>query len=320
VELARPMGIYDRQYYQQDRQSFASLSRWSVNTWIIVANVAVFLLRVFAFRPREGRFSPRLTDVLYDAGHFSNWTVLTHENPATGRYEGLEFWRFITFQFLHADIMHVALNMLGLYIFGGMVEDFLGRKKYLAFYLVCGIFGGLMYLLLSLGGYFFPRFPMFLISDPRTPLVGASAGVFGVILACAYIAPNMQVQLLFPPIPMRVKTLAYVYVLIAVLSIVFGSRNAGGEAAHLGGAAAGAFFIRNSHLLRDFFDVLRDSRKTPRPPKERRAVSPGGAAHRRSEGEVDRILQKVKDQGLHSLTEGEKRTLARDTEEKRARG
>jgi hypothetical protein len=76
--------------------------------------------------------------------------------------------------------------------------------------------------------------------------------------------------------------------------------------AHLGGAAAGYFFIRNSHLLRDFFDVFTDSRKA--------------SAARKVEserGEIDRILAKVKDQGLQSLSESEKRALRRATERER---
>lgn len=301
------MGIYDRQYYRSDRGQFARLSGWSVNTWIIIANIAVFL--VMALMPAVGQ-------KLGEYGHFSAWTVLYHKN-ANGTAGGLEFWRFVTFQFLHANLMHILMNMLGLYIFGGMVESYLGPRKYLAFYLVCGIFGGLMYLLLTLGGWLAPNFPLFLISDPRTPLVGASAGVFGIIMACAKIAPHMQVQLLFPPVPMRLRTMAFLYVGIAVATILFDGKNAGGEAAHLGGAIAGAFFIRNSHLLRDFFDVLRDSRRE-QPGRARPSHQPKpDLSH---DQEVDRILAKVQDKGIHSLSDRERRILARDTEEKRARG
>jgi len=308
VETADPMGIYDRQYYQDNRGQFARLSGWSVNTWLIVVNIAVFLAMYLM---------PDLGNLLFKYGHFSAWHVLWHTD-ANGKQGGLEFWRFITFQFEHAGLMHILMNMLGLYIFGGMVESYLGPKKYLAFYLTCGIFGGLMYLLLSLGGWLAPRFPLFLISNPETPLVGASAGVFGVIMACAKIAPNMQVMLIFPPVPMRLRTMAYLYVGIAVVSILFEARNAGGEAAHLGGAIAGAFFIRNSHLLRDFFDVFKDSRRTPpRPSKRFAQAAQPDLSH---DQEVDRILAKVKAQGVHSLSEREKRILARDTEEKRARG
>jgi membrane associated rhomboid family serine protease len=305
------MGFQDRHYNRNDRDGFASLSRWSVNTWLIVVNVAVFITMALF---------PTFQNAAYQHGHFSTWHVLYHE--VNNKAGGLEFWRFLTFQFLHAPgLMHIGMNMLGLFIFGGIVESQLGAKKYLAFYLVCGIFGGLLYLLLNLGGYFFPQVPMVLINDVRTPLVGASAGVFGVILACAKIAPDMQVQLLFPPIPMRMRTMAYVYVGIAVATLLMRGSNAGGEAAHLGGAAAGAFFIRNSHLLRDFFDVFRDSRKTPprtgRPRRAERGIPPPDLSH---DQEVDRILAKVKDRGVQSLTDREKRVLARDTEEKRARG
>src|SRR5205085_6231520 len=131
-------------------------------------------------------------DPLERFGHFSTYKI-----SLAG---GLEFWRFLTFQFLHANLMHVGFNMLGLYIFGGMVEEALGRKKYLAFYLTCGIFGALMYLLLNAAGYFWieklhqTRIPGLLFNKLDTHLVGASAGVLGVIMACAYIAPSMQVQ------------------------------------------------------------------------------------------------------------------------------
>jgi membrane associated rhomboid family serine protease len=306
------MGLYDRDYYREKRGGFASLSGVSVNTWIIIVNVAIFAFMAM---------SPRFAMFAVEHGHFSTYEVLWHRNP-NGTAGGLEFWRFLTFQFLHAGPMHLAFNMFGLYIFGGMVEEHLGRKKYLAFYLTCGIFGGLMYLLLNLAGNVLGHMgvsgvPGLLFSDPRTPLVGASAGVFGVIMACAYIAPTLQV-LAFFVFPMRLKTMAYLYVGMALVSLLMGARNAGGEAAHLGGAIAGAFFVRNSHLLRDFFDVLKDSRKVRHANTPQRARGPvSGAERDPHEAEVDRILAKVHREGIHSLTEAEKATLARDTESKR---
>ena len=118
------------------------------------------------------------------------------------------------------------------------------------------------------------------------------------------------------------KTLAYFYVILAVGSLFFGVRNAGGEAAHLGGAAAGAFFIRNSHLLRDFFDVFYDSRKKPARGDRFRNLESQAPARRSDaeEREVDRILAKAHAEGIASLTESEKATLRRDTEHRRARG
>ncbi len=312
------MGINDRDYSRRPTGRLGSHG-WSVNTWIIVVNVAIFALMAI---------SPPINQLFGNVGYFSTSKVLWMKDPTTGAASGLEFWRFLTFQFLHAGPLHVAMNMFGLYVFGGMVEDFLGGKKYLAFYLTCGVFGGLMYLLLNAAGWTLDSMhiavPPFLFKDPNVPLVGASAGVFGVIMACAYIAPNLQVQLLFPPVPIRIRTLAYVYVGIALVTVVFGGHNAGGEASHLGGAAAGFFFIRNSHLLRDFFDVFRDSRKAGGgggrgSGRAKVQVRPGGPA-RKDAGDVDRILDKVRAQGIQSLTSAEKAVLARDTESRRSQG
>jgi membrane associated rhomboid family serine protease len=210
-------------------------------------------------QPIDGYLQYVVMPPLHAWGHFSTFQAVN----------ALQVWRLLTFQFLHAGITHLAFNMLGLYVFGPMVEQYLGSKRYLAFYLTCGIAGGLGYLILNLAGYVastafgWNAIPGLLYNESTTPLVGASAGVFGVILGCAFISPNTIVQLLFPPIPMRLKTMAYAYVAIAVAAVIFDWKNAGGEAAHLGGAIAGAFLIRNAHLLRDFFDVLRDSRKPP---------------------------------------------------------
>ncbi len=255
-----------------------------------------------------------VTPALYAFGHFSTMMA----------FQRLEVWRLITFQFLHAGVMHIFFNMLGLWMMGRLVEDNLGGKKYLAFYLMCGICGGLMYLILnSLGIMAGPstHFLGLLKNDTQTPLVGASAGVFGVIMACAYLAPNEIVQLLIPPIPLKMRTFAYSYVGIAAASLILGSKNAGGEAAHIGGAIAGYFFVRNSHLLRDFFDVFSDSRRATRAKTARKAILRTSDAEKGFEAdrEVDRILAKVNAEGLQSLTEKEKRVLADATARERDR-
>lgn len=287
------MGIDDREYYRDERRPrrLGAVGAVSVNAWIIGINCAVFLLMAF---------SPTLNAHLFNYGHFSTF-------EGFGR---LEVWRLVTFQFLHANLLHLFFNMFGLYLFGGMVEQFLGGKRYLAFYLVCGIFGGLTYLLLNLLGWGLQtQFLGLLVHDPRMPLVGASAGVFGVILACAYIEPKATVQLLFPPIPITLRTLAYGYVGIAAFNLITGGRNAGGDAAHLGGAAAGFFFIRNAHLLRDFFDVF------GRNPSRRDAAHSAGVPRDR----VDVLLDKIRREGLASLDAQEREALRRATEEEAAR-
>ncbi|MDQ7012601.1 MAG: rhomboid family intramembrane serine protease [Planctomycetota bacterium] len=323
------MGLAERGYYRDEPRGyggggggrgpsggfhFGRMNALSVTMWLIIVNIAVHLLANTALKP------------LYEWGHFS-----TYEG-----FQRLQVWRLVTFQFLHdpTSIMHLAFNMFGLWVFGGIVEETLGRRRYLAFYLVCGIFGGLMYLLLNLAGTLLPfQLPGFLFTDTKTPLIGASAGVFGVIMACAYIAPTMRLQFILLPISLTMRTVAYLYVGFAVLNLLLGGGNAGGDAAHVGGALAGAYFIRNSHLLLDFFDVLGDSRKQKavgprrkaakprgaRGPKPGKPAKPSNAASRlaREEAEIDAILAKIQDEGIGSLSAREKKLLAKDTERKR---
>lgn len=261
----------------------------------------------------RGQAVYEVTPAPYALGYFSTFMG----------FRRFEVWRLITFQFLHAGWMHIIFNMLGLWMLGKPVEENLGKKKYLAFYLMCGICGGLMYLLLNgLGAVFqamgWPRIPGLLFDDTATPLVGASAGVFGVIMACAYLMPDEMMQWVFPPITLRMRTFAYVYVAIAAVSLFLGTSNAGGEAAHIGGAIAGYFFIRNSHLLRDFFDVFGDSRKAGKA-GAKKSVFRKSEAEKDAELEkkVDEVLAKVKAQGMHSLSEKEKRLLADATARER---
>jgi membrane associated rhomboid family serine protease len=316
---------------------------WTVNTWLIVICIGVFVLDSM-FGP--GTYKPvAVSDTLP-----AELVFMDHEPPKdaykTRRYRQafvdedgklvgtiewvqmsplqrwfsfstsrgffkIEFWRFIGFQFLHGGLMHILFNMIALYFFGPMVENCLGSKRYLAFYLLCGIFGALMYLLLNLGGFVVTNFvnaeisiPGLLFSSTYTPLIGASAGVFGVLMAGAYLAPDTRVLLMF--IPMRLRTLAYLIVIIALVQLFRQSANAGGEAAHLGGAAAGFYFIRRTKHLHGFFDFLgwfdptshhyrgkRGRRSVPAPDRDK----------------VDRILDKIAEHGLSSLTETEKRIL-----------
>ncbi len=241
--------------------------------------------------------------------HFS--TALTFQRPL----QVFEFWRFIGFQFLHWSLMHLLFNLVPLYFFGPMVERYLGPKRYLAFYLLCGIFGALMYLILNLGGYtvgsVFQKniaIPGLLFNSTHTPLVGASAGVFGILMAGAFLAPRVTV-LLFFILPMQLRTLAYALVAIAFLSILFGANNAGGEAGHLGGAIAGFYFIRRPHHLHGFFDIV--GRIDPTSHHYR-----GSGRRAPKQSQIDRILEKINARGLHSLTTKEKRILREASEKK----
>jgi len=223
---------------------------------------------------------------------------------------GAELWRLIGFQFLHADLFHLMFNMIALYFFGPLIERVLGGKRYLAFYLLCGVAGGLLYLLLNLAGYVWvdslglPAIPGLLFNATGTPLIGASAGVFGVLVGGAFLAPNVMV-LLFFILPMKLATVAWVLIVISIVSIFFGTDNAGGEAAHLGGAIAGFGFIRYPQRLHRFFDWLGRFDPTSR------HFRSGGQRTARvpRHDEIDRILAKISREGLQSLTAREKRLL-----------
>jgi membrane associated rhomboid family serine protease len=267
------------------------------------------LIMLAGTKKQVGTISYQLMPFLNSWLYFSTARALIVEQPFIG-WTGLEFWRIVGFQFVHADANHLIFNMLGLFFFGGVIERYLGAKRYLAFYLLCGIFGALMYLALNLGGWALallklPAIPGLLFNDPTTPLVGASAGIFGIMFAAARLAPNTQV-LLFFVIPMKLRTLAILLLGWAIWTIVRAGNNAGGEAAHLGGAIAGWYFIGNTHHLHGFFDFLGRVDPTSRAGAARRA--------RRQEpdnAEIDRILAKIQVQGIGSLTRSERETLSR---------
>jgi len=342
-----------------------SLRFISFNTWLIIVNVAIFVLGSFlATRPSAQhvmsmtpKFLPGVTDA-ERAKALPDWSTFRPDVPVIqeialvvplgtgpaggtlvrdiGRVQvyscdplhyyghfstakaffGYEVWRFVTFQFLHANLTHLIFNMLGLWFVGGLVESYLGSKRYAAFYLTAGIFGAVAYLLLNFLGHFVFRgmhVPGLLFDDPQTPLVGASAGIFGVLMAAAFIAPTAIVDV-FGLIPVKMKTAVYVFTAIALFNLVRSSSNAGGEAAHIGGALAGYYFIRRTHLLRDFFDLFGDSRREAgrdgQLPAKGRGVWPfTGPRAAPEQAEVNRILDKVSREGLSALAEAEKRTL-----------
>ncbi len=373
------MGLSDRHYAQSGESSrFADPPRsvppslggrpavWSVNTWLIVVNVAIFAVMAIFGSAMPTPVTTR--SFAYDKELYERYPVLLRANgdpvkqgeklvlgepyfrtlkqkgsnpvviivdPATGGpfvaetvlatdaitayghfstemgFVKQQVWRLVTFQFLHGSISHLFFNMFGLFAFGQSVEDKLGGRKYLAFYLVCGIFGGLAYLTLNIAGmvaasFGFGSVPGLLFQDMHTTLVGASAGVFGVIMACARLYPSDEISVLFIPTPIKMKMAAYAYVAIAAMNLLIGGTNAGGDAAHIGGALAGFFFIVRSHLLTDFFDVFTDSRRA-------KGARPAERAQK-ADAKIEAILDKVQREGMHSLTQAERDELHAETE------
>ncbi|MFW6335708.1 MAG: rhomboid family intramembrane serine protease, partial [Phycisphaeraceae bacterium] len=152
------------------------------------------------------------------------------------------------------------------------------------------------------------------------PLVGASGGLFGILIGAALLFPKLKVMLLIPPVPMTLRTMALIFLGIALFSILVGSRNAGGQVAHLGGAAMGYVLIRYPGFIAWADRIKAGSGGGPSLRQRVQQVQEQRASQQRmkDEQEVDRILAKVREHGLHSLTQTEQRTLQRETQRKQS--
>lgn len=294
------MGFQDREYARAAPTARPRLP--VVTKWLLILNVGIFLLD---FIQRPDGMPPGVSSW----GPLNRWGCFTFESAV----QGVRLWEFFTFQFLHDSVGHIAFNSLGIYIFGPFVERWWGPRRFLAYYLLCGAAGGMFYALLLVAGLL-PN------SGFGTPLVGASAGVFGLIFAVYRLAPAVRVHLLFPPVTLTMRQLALALAGLAVAVILGGLVfpdfelfwNSGGEAGHLGGALMGLLLMSRPGLLGRSDErrgkVIYDARFTgrrQRPPKLR----PRTGVDLDEETEVDRILQKISDEGIDNLTDGERRTL-----------
>jgi len=287
------MGLHDRPYMQDDasftgggggmmRGISAGLPKPSKAVkWLLIINGVAFVLQLVF----DLGFSIRLSDWLgATAGGF--WQV----------------WRYLTFQFLHdtTSLWHIGLNMLGLYMFGTPLEQLWGARRFLRFYLSCGVVAGLLYVIVGLW-----------LGNPRwMPLIGASGGVYGILLACAVLFPHFRIIFLFFPVSIRLGAIViFGGMILYLLSSLKAGVYSGGfwsQVAHLGGAGMAAMWM---WVIPRFKGTAQGVvRKANRGAWERKM------RHKRDEqAEIDRILDKIRTEGLGSLTWKEKRTLKEAT-------
>jgi len=259
---------------------------------LLIINAVIFVLQIVLDNPRAG-YPYGVISAYFGATPGAFWQV----------------WRYVTFQFLHStnDILHIALNMLGLYMLGTPLEQRWGSKPFLRFYLICGVVAGMAYVvighLVGMGG--------------DVPIVGASGGVYGIVLACAVLFPHFKLIFFLFPVPIRMAALIIfagmaLVILSSVSKGIYGPRF-WSDVAHLGGAVTAAVWIWGLPKLRR---ATADARTRHQQGAWQRKIEREAAEQR----EVDRIMDKVNDHGINSLTAKEKRTLQEATKRRREEG
>ena len=230
--------------------------------------------------------------------------------------EGLKngfIWQLLTFQFMHAGLFHILANCWAIYVFGRAIEETLGWKKFLILYLSSGVVGGICQVLVALlwPGLF------------GGPVVGASAGVFGLVAAFAVLFPERELLLLLffvLPIRLTAKMLLLSSVVITVALIIFPISHIA-NAAHLGGMLTGVIFIRQFVQGRWLQWKFPARRAAPRELVNVHAAKSGSwrstagklveeeSTDQFVKSEVDPILDKISAHGIQSLTAREREIL-----------
>lgn len=142
-------------------------------------------------------------------------------------------WQIVTYSFLHGGGSHLLFNMLGLYIFGSEIERVFGAKRFLNLYFISVISAAISQLIFA-----------WVTNSPPYPTVGASGGLFGLLLAFAIYFPKRVIVLLIPPIPMPARIFVIVYATLELLFGITGSFAGVAHFAHLGGMLGAWLFIR----------------------------------------------------------------------------
>lgn len=261
---------------------------YGLTPWVkrlIIANVAVFLVSELLIR----------NNLLQYYMAFVPGEILTRP------------WTLVTYMFAHGNLGHVFFNMLGLFFFGPPLEARWGSNEFLKFYFICGLGGAALSFLFAF----------------NSPIIGASAAVYGVLLAFAMNWPDMPIYI-WGIFPVQAKWLAIFFVALSLYSAFQGRADGLAHFAHLGGFAAGFLYMkldRPGGLFagmrkkgkdpRRRFTIVRgnsDDNPTPAPTPARRETAP---PRDDSEllGELDRVLDKISTSGLSSLSSDERKLL-----------
>jgi len=190
---------------------------------LLIANVLVFLLQMSG------------GDAML--AHFALWPLGPHHpaqlDDGSVIRIGFEPWQLVTYAFMHGGFPHIAFNMFALWMFGGPVENVLGARRYTLYYFVC-VLGAALAQLLTIS-LFSP--------DDFYPTIGASGGVFGLLLAFAALYPQARVIFFFVPVPVPARIAVVGYMILELVLGVTGTQASVAHFAHLGGALVGFLLI-----------------------------------------------------------------------------
>ena len=257
-------------------------------------------------------------------------------------------YQFITYMFLHGGFTHIFFNMFALWMFGSVIERVWGPKKFLFYYIVCGIGAGITQELVQYGTYAYEGLAAYqyvsasgvqMTTEAYINLwttIGASGAVYGILLAFGMIFPNEQLFIIPFPFPIKAKWLIVGYVAIELFSAMSGPGDGVAHMAHLGGMLFGFLLIRywqkhpdssqrfGRSREQEFFDNLkrkyderqRNSRMKAeqtnygsRTDTRRETDEEYNARQARNQAETDAILDKIRKSGYDSLTKEEKQKL-----------
>lgn len=222
------------------------------------------------------------------------------------------FYQFLTYQFLHGSFTHIFFNMFALWMFGCVIERMWGPKRYLLYYLICGIGAGLCQELVQF------------LTDSYSLTIGASGAVYGILLAFGMMFPEERMFVFPLPVPIKAKWFVIGYAGIELFSAINLAGDGVAHMAHLGGMLFGFLLIRywqrhpyqNFDLsgMRQFMDrfgerTQQKRKPQPDPQPRRESDMEYNARRQQRQAEVDKILDKIRVSGYDSLTKEEKQRL-----------
>lgn len=278
---------------------------------LILLNVIVFVAVITLY----------IVFTLSESSVYYHWIMNQLSLPADINVFKYKPWTLLTNFFVHQGPFHIFSNMLSLYWFGQVIEEYLGSKRFVALFLLGGLAGGLLFLTMyNLLPYFRPELA-------NATLIGASGAVFAVILGAATLLPD-HTFFVFLIGPVRLKYIAALCIIISLAQLI--GPNAGGNLAHLAGAMVGFGFIKSLkngndwgnpiYAIGGFFENI--SKRKPNVQVPQRARATTTTTNRRytpttdsssvvipNQDEIDAILDKISKSGYESLTREEKQKL-----------